>query len=97
TLKRRCATEPLVDDDAQRVLVAGRRRLAMKLFGGHIGGCTDNPRRNGGGAILCVVLVWTDGYAKIAQHKRFVLCEQHIFRFDVAVYDLPIMGILQRG
>src|SRR2546422_4865591 len=36
TLKRRSAAEPLVDDDAKRILIARRAGLSLDLLRGHI-------------------------------------------------------------
>ena len=40
--KELCATEPFVDNGGKRILIAGRTRLALDLFGCHIRHCADD-------------------------------------------------------
>src|SRR5579863_2882804 len=86
------AAEPLVDDDAQRVLVAGRARLAHDLFGGHV--------RDGPGPLLGIqgtAAVGDGGDAEIAQPDLVGGTQQEIIRFDVAVDQFAVVGVLQGG
>ena len=42
TLERRRTYQPFVDNDRQRILVAGWTRFAIDLFRGHIDSCAGN-------------------------------------------------------
>ncbi len=90
-LKWSIATEPLVDHDAQRVLVAGRSWMRLNLFGSHIG--------DGAGHILRALVGTALGSQRdteITQQNLVVAPDQHIFRFDVAVDEVLGMRVVQR-
>src|SRR5579884_3769197 len=90
TLKRGAAAEPLVNDNAQRILIAGGSRLACQLFGGHVddgsGGLRHllRARASGGG-----------GNAEIGEQDLTLAPDQHILWLDVAVYQVALVRILQ--
>ena len=91
-LKGRMSREPFIGDDAQRILIAGGFGVPLDLFGGHI---VDGPFGQ-------VMVVWSQGTrrrsdAEVADHELLIVVKQYIFWFQVAMNDLLIVRVLQRG
>src|SRR5712692_9583886 len=89
-VERARATNPLVDDDTERVLVAGDARFALDLFGGHGG--------DGASAILCVEgarTVSNGDDAEVTKPDLPVRAEQDVIWLDIAVDQFAVMGALQ--
>ena len=87
------ATEPLVDDHAQRVLVTGWPRLALHLFGGQIRSC---PRQRRVQHLCAGRVCWQEQcQPKVCQQQLLASIQQHILRLDVAVDEALVMGVLQ--
>ena len=82
--------EPFVDDDAQRVLIAGLARLAPQLFGGHVVSRAAQLLQ----ALLARALR-DEGEAKIAQQDVVAPPQQHVIRLDIAMDKLLIVRVLQ--
>jgi hypothetical protein len=85
------AAQPLVDNDAQGVLVAGRAGLALELFRCHISHSTNH---------VTDTLARTLGKccdAEIAEQDFVTPAQQDILWLDVAMDHLFIMCILERG
>src|SRR5262245_49677971 len=91
-LERSISTQPLVDDDAQRILVGGVTRFASKLLRSHVGYSSLY--------FMCAFILGECilGYlynAKVAQQDFITPPEQHILRLHIAMNELLAMGILQ--
>ena len=91
-VERYIPAEPLVDDDAQRVLVAGRLGLAPQLFGSQVG------------ERACPLLLEEGSPARrqhspahIAEEEGEVLSQQHMLWFDAAVDQLVVVEELHGG
>ena len=96
TLKRKSTGEPLVDDDSQSILVAGRNSLASYLFRSHIGDGARRVRRSQ----VCQLDAHTlghDGDAKIAEQDLLLAAQQEVFRLDITMDELLVVSILQGG
>jgi hypothetical protein len=89
-VKGSVSAQPFVDHYAERILVAGRARLALDLFGRHVGDCAHYVL----GALVAQAL-GDEGNAKVAQQHGVILSNKHVFWLDVAMNELFIMGILQ--
>ena len=88
SVKGTVSTEPLIDHDAQRVLVTGRARLAPQLLGCHVG---DGPGR------VLQRLAGTgsgDDQPKVAEQDFAGASQQHILWLDVAMDQLVLVRIL---
>src|SRR5712692_704543 len=88
-LKRYISTEPLVDDDAKCVLVAGTRGMGLYLLRCHVcyGTCY----------VLWLFSIVGRGYssnAKITEQNFVVLPQQYIFWFEVSVNHFLVVDIL---
>src|SRR5579859_11396 len=84
------AAEPLVDNDAQRVLIAGRARFPHDLLRSHI--------RDGASSFLRIQRTATMGDrsdAKVTQPDLIGWTQQEIIWFDISMDQFAIMGILQ--
>lgn len=84
------ATEPFVDDDAERVLIAGGTCLGLDLFWSHVRDCANGylrAHRRG--------TVGSRSNAEIAEQDIIALTNEHIFGFDIAVNELLVVSILQ--
>src|SRR5215472_329651 len=89
-MKGTVSTEPLVDDDAQGILIAGWAWMSLDLFRSHI--C------NRSSYILCMLVAGTlshQGNAKVTEQDLAASPKQHILWLDIAVDKLLIMGVLQ--
>ncbi len=90
------AGDHLVEDDAQRVKVAGGRQIlfATALLWRHVEGRADHPAagqvKRGGAAAYHL------GDAKIGQVSVAGFVQQGVGRLDVAVEDAVGMGVIQR-
>lgn len=85
------SAQPFVDHDTQRILVAGRTWMGLDLFGSHIG--------NRACSILRPSIARTLSHhsnTKVTEQHLVAASQQHILRLDVAMYQLLIVGILQR-
>src|SRR6266508_1533386 len=89
-MKRTFSCQPLVDDDAQRVLITSRYRFAMKLFRSHVGKRASYLLR-----ALVARTLGGKRYAEITEQDIIVLTYQHVLRFHIPVNQLFIMRILQ--
>src|SRR6266571_1191303 len=81
--------QPFIDNDCQRILVAGRTRMRLDLFRGHIG--------DGASHILCILVAGTlsdNGNTEVAEQDLTTLAKQHVLWLDVPVNQLLVMGIL---
>jgi len=89
SLKRHHASEPLVDNHGQRVLVALHPGMAAKLLWRGIGqgACKDLGLHRCRG-------VGSGGDAEIAEQDSTLLTNQEILWFDIAMNQLVLMGIL---
>src|SRR5947208_16052801 len=90
-LKGTISTQPLVDDNPQRILVAGRAWLALELLRGHI--------VNSSGHILLSQRsrAMSDlDEAKITEQDFVVPPQQDVLRLDITMDQFSIMCILQR-
>ena len=89
-MKRAIATEPFVDAAAEGILVAGRAWMGPDLLWSHV---CDGPRH-----ILGALIARTlghDGDAKVREQQLIVLPHEHVLRFDVAMDEALVVGILQ--
>src|SRR5712692_6670491 len=81
--------QPLIDDNAQGILVTGRTWFALKLLRGHVG--------RGSGLVLRALGRCTLGdnrQAEIAEQNSIVPPDQHILRLDITVDHLLRVRIL---
>src|SRR5579872_4861391 len=82
--------EPFVDDNPEGILIAGKTCLSLNLFWSHVGNRAKwNLRAHGRGAM------GSSNDAKITEQDIVALSDKHIFRLDIAVNELVIVGILQ--
>lgn len=89
-VKRALAGEPLVDHDGQGILIAGRRGLALKLFGGHVpGGAGDLLRTLRAGSLS------NERNAKVTEQQVLAPSQQQGLWFDIAMDHLLLMGIVE--
>src|SRR4249920_2539939 len=89
-MKGTLATEPFIDDNAQRVLITCRAGMRFDLLGSHVG--------NGSGYIVWLLEARALGYqgnAKVAEHHLVVRPEQHVFWLDISMNNLAIMSVLK--
>ncbi len=86
--KRATAAEPFIDDDAQRVLVAGEACFAAQLFGRHVGHRTAD--------IAALQRMRDDDRgAEVAEQGLLAAVDQDIFGLYIAVYQLVRVRVLQ--
>ncbi|GGR64088.1 hypothetical protein GCM10010251_95890 [Streptomyces aurantiogriseus] len=85
------AGEQFVDQAAQRVQVAGRVQagVAASLFGGHVRRGADGVAGHGQGVSGGVAEACD---AEVAQQRPPVVGDEHVGRFDVAMYDTGAVG-----
>src|SRR5438128_1458827 len=89
-VKRAASTEPLVDDNAQGVLITGSAWMALDLLWGNV--------RHGSAHILRALIAGAlsdNGNAKVRKQQLIVLSYEHVFWFDIAVDNALAVGILQ--
>src|SRR5690242_14950685 len=89
-MKRTVSTEPFIDNNAERILVALSTGLALDLLRGHIGHRASH--------VLDTLIARTlrdQSDAKVTEQDVVATTEQHIFWFDIAVNHLCLMGVLQ--
>ena len=94
--ERRPPRQQLIKDDAERVHVhggAGLARPARGLFGRHVGG----RAHDGPGSGFAVVLVEVFGQAEVGDLRLAVGRQQDVGRFQVAVDDAALVGVLHRA
>src|SRR6266571_1700992 len=87
--KRPGTREPLVDNDAQGVLVAGYTGHALQLLWSGV--------RDGALEVFqdSIQVLGFDGDTEIAEQNFVIWAEQHVVRFDVAMDQFLIMDVLQ--
>src|SRR5579875_1003680 len=91
-VERPVAGEPFVHDDPQGVLVASSAGLALQLLWRHIGCCARFQLN-----------IWAVGalsyyrQAKIAQQDIVIDPHEQVFGLDIAVNEISLMRIVQRG
>src|SRR6266568_2629401 len=88
--KRQFAREPLVDGNAERILITGRTGLGQELFRSHIGFTPSHILFYPGNRTMC-----HNSNAKVAEQNLVIITHQEIGRFDISVDDFVIVGILQ--
>src|SRR5258708_6323185 len=89
-IKGTLATEPFIDDNAQRVLITCWAGMRFDLLGSHVG--------NGSSHIVWLLEARALGYqgnAKVAEHHLVVWPEQHVFWLDVSMNNPVLMSVLQ--
>src|SRR6266699_1083317 len=89
-MKGTLATEPFVDDNAQRVLITCRARMRFNLLGSHVS--------NGSSHIVWLLVARAlcyQGNAKVTEHHLIVWPEQHVFWLDVSMNNLALMSVLK--
>ena len=89
SLKRPGSAQPLIDNDAQRVLITGWARMSLNLLRCHIPNRTCRIQRT-----LTASTLSYNSNAKIAEQDLIASPQQYIFWLDVPVDQLLIMGIL---
>src|SRR5712692_172699 len=85
-----CATQPLVDDHPKGILITGWAGVAFNLLRGGID--------DGSYHFLKIMMLRTrshDRQAEITEQDFVVSSQQHIFRLDVPVNHLVLMGMLK--
>src|SRR5215471_8404164 len=90
TGKRRSATKPLIDDNSQAILIAGRTRLPPELLRGHVG--------NGSNRLLGLLgtrALGNDSNVKFGEQDLMGTAEQHVLRFDIAMDQFLLMDVVQ--
>ncbi len=88
--ERRLSTQPLIDHDAQGILIAGGTWFTSELLRGHIGdgpGCLQDRLRT------CALE--DDGTVKFGEQDFIVVPQQHALRFDVAMDQFLLVDIVQ--
>ena len=88
-LKRPGSAQPLIDHDAQRVLITGWTRMSLNLLRRHISNCTCRIQRT-----LTASTLSYNSNAKVAEQDLITSPQQYIFWLDVPVDQLLIVGIL---
>src|SRR5579871_1564870 len=88
-LKRALSRQPFIDDDPQRILVAGEVGASLELFRGHIGDSPYNLL-----ALLRGRTLDDQRDAKVAEQNLVVFADQHILRFHIAMDQILIMRVL---
>src|SRR6266852_5636952 len=90
TMKRTISTQPFVDNDSERVLIASHARVGLDLLRCHV--C------NGAGHILATLITRTLSYnssTKVAEQEFILSPKQHIPWLDIPVNHFFIVRILQ--
>jgi hypothetical protein len=83
------AGQPFVEDNPQRVLIAGRARLRLKMLRGHV---SHGPRHLFQFCRLGAVRQQRD--AKVAEQQPIVPPQQHIFWLHISMDQLLVMRML---
>src|SRR5581483_6191313 len=89
-VERTISCEPLVDDNAQRILVTSGPWLPLDLFGRHV---SNSPNH-----VLSALVARTlgnQGNPEIAEQNLVAPPEQHILWFDITVHQSLFMSMLQ--
>jgi hypothetical protein len=89
-VERKLASDKLVGETSQCVLIAFFADCSLKLFGGHVVKGADN------GGALHAFGRQSGGDAKIGQESFTSGIEEDIFWFNVAVDDVLVVGELER-
>src|SRR5450755_842925 len=89
--KRPLATEPFVDDHAERIEIAAPARLPLQLLRR---GVEHGPLEIAEGRRRGIEALRDDGDAKVGEQHFTVWAEQHIVWLDVAVNQLVPVDIL---
>src|SRR5258706_9190157 len=90
SLKGTSSTKPFVDNDPQRILIAGYCRMFSYLLWSHIRHSTDQVF-----GLLRASAMSDDSNTKVAQQDFVTSPYQHVCWLDVAMNELLIMSILQ--
>ncbi len=88
--KRRLSTQPLIDHDAQGILIAGGTWFTSELLRGHIG--------NGSGRLqgrLRTCALDDDGTVKFGEQDLIVVPQQQALRFDITMDQFLLVDIVQ--
>ncbi len=85
--------EPLVDDDAQGILIARGSRLACQLLGSHIGQCATDPLLDRERSRT----VRHGDAAKVTEQDLLAGTHQHVLWLDIAVNQVHAVRVLQGG
>src|SRR5579859_7620446 len=89
-VKGATTTDPLIDDDAQGVLIAGRTGFPLDLLRSHVG----NSPYDILGTLVARTLCRCSN-TKVAQQDLIAPPYQHILWLDISMDKLFIVGILQ--
>ena len=90
TREGQCATEPLVDHNAERILIACQYCFRLELFRGHIDPGASDFLLGVGGRILS-----HQRNPKVGDLYASILCQKEVGRFEVTVNDPLIVGTLE--
>src|SRR5437899_11127349 len=83
------ATEPFIDDNAQRVLITCRAGVRFDLLGGHVSNSSSQITW-----LLVTRALGHQGNAKVTEHHLIVWPEQHVFWLDISMNNLVLMSVL---
>src|SRR6266567_3459020 len=89
-MKRAVSAEPLIDDDAQCILIAGWTGLTVDLLRRHVGYRASHILR-----ALVARTLGDERDTEVAEQDLAASSHEHVLRFDIAVNELLIVGILQ--
>src|SRR2546421_999790 len=89
-MKRVSTAQPLINQDAQGILIAGRPGMSLELLRRHIGDGSSGLLELLGTCTLC-----DDGQTEVAQQDLVVAPQQEVLGLDVAMNQALCMGILQ--